>query len=158
MARLWLGNNDEPELKAPRIDSDDSPWVTPLFPTDIAKSLAPDSANFIGAVSWSYRPGSERRCGYFLVPLPARGWAWALWVFDYDDNYERWDWASRAATDEVFHSAKEAAEFLLRKTWEWERDKWQINHFDEIEDSDLLSHEELENIGNNVFPEKDYDW
>lgn len=146
--RLWIGMGQHPDL---------APWdetyegLTAFFPTQEAKDCAPPHAVFVTAVASSPMPGSDIRDGYFIAPCSIKKWKWVLWNFTYDDNQEVWSWALRAAAEHPWKDEKEAATELLKAVWTWEKENWETEMFEEIEDTGLLSNKEVLSIGKKIF-------
>jgi hypothetical protein len=143
--RVWIGNGDHPDIKNP--EAEENPGVTAFFPTEAAKAMAPMGAEFVAAVATSPRPGSDIRDGFFIGPSPSKDWKWVLWDLTYDDNWENWSWVVRATSDEPFKDATAAAANLLEAVWAWEREHWDQTLFEQVEDSGLLSEDQIWEIG-----------
>jgi hypothetical protein len=95
--RIWLGNGNHPEIKSP--ETLDNPGCVAFFPTEDARAMAPQGAEFVAAAETSPRPGTDIRDGFFIGPSPKKGWKWVLWDFTYDDNEESWNSVERPASE-----------------------------------------------------------
>jgi hypothetical protein len=90
----------------------------------------------------------------FIGRSANKAWKWILWSFTYDDNWETWTWVVRATSDQLFKDAPTAAAHLLTAVWVWERDNWDKTLFDEVEDTGVLSEQEIWEIGRNSFEQR----
>ena len=147
--RIWLGNGDHPDIESPQAEQ--NPGCVALFPTEAAEEMAPKGAQFVAAVATSPRPGSDTRDGFFVGRSPNEAWKWVLWSFTYDDNCECWEWVVRATSDQQFKDAATAAAHLLTAVWTWQRDNWDKTLFEQVEDTGLLSEQEIWEIGRKAF-------
>jgi hypothetical protein len=143
--RLWLGNGDHPDIESPECKY--NPGCVAFFPTEEAREMAPQGAEFVAAVATSPRPGSDIRDGYFIGRSQRKAWKWVLWGFTYDDNWESWSWVVRATTDEAFADSTKAAATLLSAVWAWERKNWGKTLFEQVEDTGLLNESDVWKIG-----------
>jgi hypothetical protein len=147
--RLWLGNGDHPDIESAQLER--NPGCVAFFPTEAAQEMAPHGAKFVAAVATSPQPGSDIRDGFFVGRCPNKAWKWILWSFTYDHNWESWAWVVRATSDQPFKDAATAAAHLLAAVWAWERDNWENTLFEQVEDTGLLSEQEIWEIGQKAF-------
>ncbi|WP_426027248.1 hypothetical protein [Brevundimonas sp. TWP2-3-4b2] len=137
---LWLGNGEHPDIRDHK-----EKWhshATAFFPIERAWRRAPSNLEFLVAVNWSFSPGSERRDGLFIQKRRSKAWPWALWAYEYDDNWGVWSWALRATSDEAYCDAATAGRALLEASWKWEREQWNTRQFDEVDTEGLVSQED----------------
>jgi hypothetical protein len=145
---IWLGKSPPKDFPAPSVDDD--PGCTAFFPIVEAESQAPAGAQFLTSVFWSFRPGSERRVGYFIADVKHSSLKWVLWAFDYDDNYMSWSWVPIAGTTDDFGAHHRAGVALLESVWKWERSEWKTETIEEAEGG-LLDDDETYDLANRVL-------
>jgi hypothetical protein len=152
---LWLGFDQHPDIRPPKIPEEFDPGETAFFPRDVAMRFAPEGAQFVVAVASSFSMHSETRNGFFIAPTSISIWKWVLWCLDLDQTDETWIWRVRASTDRSFGSRAEAAAYLLFQAWKEDKTKWDRGMFDEVEDcGELLSENEIMDIAEKAFGEK----
>jgi hypothetical protein len=145
---IWLGKSPPEDFPPPVIDDD--PGCTAFFPIDEAESQAPEGAEFLTSVSWSFAPGSERRVGYFIAQVEHLSWKWILWAFNYSDNSMSWSWAPVAGTTDDLGSHDNAGAALLEETWKWEKAEWRTETIGEAEGG-LLDDDETYELSNRIL-------
>jgi len=146
--KIWLRETPPDEFPSPPVDED--PGCTAFFPSEEAESQAPQGAEFLTSVSWSYAPGSERRVGYFIADVDHPTWRWVLWAFNYSDNYMSWSWSPIAGSVQECTSHLQAGTVLLEQVWKWERTEWKTEAFEEAEGG-LLDDDATYDLGDRIW-------
>jgi hypothetical protein len=152
---LWLGIDEHPDFKPPKVPEEFDPGETAFFPGDVAMRFAPEGAQFIVAVNSSFSMYSETRTGFFIGRTAISIWKWVLWSLDLDQTDETWIWSVRASTDRSFRSRAEAAAYLLFQAWKQDKTEWNCGLFSEMEDcGKVLSETDIIDIAEKAFGEK----
>ena len=61
-------------------------------PDGVLLPNGPSKADYLGQVEWSWSPMHNRVDAYYLSRSRTH---WILWLYSYDDNWEKWDWLGR---------------------------------------------------------------
>lgn len=115
----------------------------------------PRAAKYIGQVEWAWGPNNTRLDAYYLSTNRKRT-HWFLWLQWFDDNWGKWEEPqihAYAAKQRV--PSNVAAAFLLLDAWTEETRESDPGHFHWINNSALLSVEELQAIGRIVWPKSE---
>ena len=123
-------------------------WVEPLL-HDVPKA-SPRKLTFLFSVEWSWSPMHHRIDNYYLNP---RRTGWLLWNNDLDDGTVPWSWhwllyahCAKAKCDE-----KTIAIHLIKALWESEVEYQAGEHYHWINNTGLLSVEEIQAIAREVW-------
>ena len=94
---------------------------------------------------------NSRFDSYYLNP---RGPYWLLWIRWLDDNWDHaWKWALYAYCPKKGIDEKTAAIFLLQDAWKAEAKEYDLDHYFMIDDTGLLSVEDISEIARVVWPD-----
>ena len=114
---------------------------------------SPRNVEFVGAVEWAWSPMHSRADSYYLG---ARRTHWLLWICWQDDN--SWDpksqWTLYAYGPKRGVAARDAAIYLLLDAWRAEREKSSLGPYHFIEDTGMLSVDDLEAVAEAAWGEE----
>jgi len=120
--------------------------------TDLLPIKMPGSAKYVGQVEWAWGPNNTRLDSYYLSANRRRT-HWILWLRWYDDNWGKWEEPQiHAYGPRQGVPGNVAAAFLLLDAWIIDKGESDPGHFHWINNSALLSVEELQAIGRIVWP------
>ena len=132
-----------PKGLAPKVE-----LVEPLL-RDPPKA-SPRKLTFLFSVEWSWSPMHHRIDNYYLNP---RRTSWLLWNNDLDDGTVPWSWhwllyahCAKAKCDE-----KTIAIHLIKALWESEAEHQAVDQYHWINNTGLLSVEEIQALGRAVW-------
>ena len=115
-------------------------------------------STFLGMVEWSWGFLHNRLDTYYLSKNE-KGTHWILWNRDYDewaqDLAPRWKARKAAFCLEAGVEAMVAACYLLRDTWEFERDQWDLDRFHFVTTDGMLSDDLLRAMADQVWGEEE---
>ena len=110
----------------------------------------PRKVLFLGGVEWAWSPANSRRDNYYLNPKPKH---WLLWDHWLDDQVRpwRWNWNILAWAPRVRADEKSIAMHMLKHIWEVDCRHHLIDQFHWINNTGLLSVEEVQAIAREVW-------
>ena len=123
-------------------------WVEP-FPDNRPKTT-PRKVQFLCAVEWAWSPMHNRIDNYYLHQRGKRWLIWNNWLDDNDVPW-RWHWDVLAYADKVDADPEAIAIHMLRQTWEQEAKHATIDHYHWINDTGLLSVDQVQAIARTVW-------
>lgn len=112
----------------------------------------PKTAKYIAQVEWAWGPSNTRVDAYYLSTNLKRT-NWCLWFKGYDDDWGNWtkpeilSWSPKNGI-----TAKIAAIYLLLDYWQGEASESGVDHYHWINNTALLSVDELKAISCLVWP------
>jgi hypothetical protein len=95
-------------------------------PAGVMLANGPHNADYLGQVEWAWSPMNNRVDAYYL----SRGRShWMLWLYSYDDNWEKWDWLPIGYVPRKHVSRQQAAIHLLIDFWRWDKEEGDLDHY-----------------------------
>ena len=101
-------------------------------------------------MEWAWSPTHESINAYYLHKGRRH---WVLWLYWYDDNWEKWEWTSVGYVPRAQASGREAAIYLMIDWWRSERSERNFDHFHWINETGYLSAGEWRMVGLSVWPD-----
>ncbi len=122
------------------------------MPDDVRPKRSPRNVEYLGAAEWAWSPVSSREDKYYIS---RRKGYWLLWIRWQDDNdWEAgWQWTLYGYARTRRADLKTAAVYLLMDAWQAEKDHLHLDHYFLVDEGDVLSEDELEEIARQVWPE-----
>ena len=123
-------------------------WVEP-FPDDRPKTT-PRKVQFLCAVEWAWSPMHNRIDNYYLHQRGKRWLLWNNWVEDGEAPWT-WHWNVHAYGRRCRSDERTISIHLIKAFWEFDAKYHDVEHFHWINNTGLLSVEEIEAIAREVW-------
>ena len=132
-----------PKGLAPKVE-----WVEPLLRDPPRAS--PRKLTFLFSVEWSWSPMHHRIDNYYLNPRRTGWLLWNNWVNDGTIPWS-WHWLLMAHCKKGKFAEKTIAIHLIKALWECEQEHQMLDEFHWINNTGLLSVEEIQAIARAVW-------